>query len=124
MLRIVVEHLADTTILHCSGRIVAGPEAESLKDAVAREVDKRQVIIDVEKVDAIDARGLGLLVFLQTLGYALGFDLQFTNPPPRVREVLDLTRLDSVLDIWRSEGTGEASGVHALALFMPGASPS
>lgn len=115
MLRIVAEHMADTTILHCFGRIVAGAEADSLKDAVAREADKRLVMVDLGGVGAIDARGLGLLVFLQTLGYALGFELQFRNPAPRVCEVLDLTRLDYVLDIACSEDAGEPISEHATA---------
>lgn len=112
MLRIVTEHLEDTAVLSCFGRIVAGPEAESLKDAVAREADKRLVMVDLAQVDAIDARGLGLLVFVQTLGYALGFDLVFTRPTPRVQELLDLTRLDSVLEITRSAGAGNRIGKH------------
>lgn len=113
MLRIITEHLADTAILNCYGRIVAGLEAESLKDAVACQADKRLVIVDLARVDAIDARGLGLLVFLQTLGYALGFNLQFTNPAPRVRAVLDLMRLDSVLEISPSPGAGAPVRQHA-----------
>lgn len=115
MLQIVIEHLSDTVILHCFGRIVAGPEADFLKDAVAREADKRQVIVDLARVDAIDARGLGLLVFLQTLGCALGYELGLTNPTPRVREVLDLTRLDFVLDVSHAEGAKEAISEHAAA---------
>lgn len=115
MLRIVREHLADTAILQCFGRIVAGPEAEALKDAVACAADKSQVILDLAAVEAIDARGLGLLVFLQTLGCALGYELELVNPAPRVREVLTLTRLDFVLDISHSEGAGEPISEHAAA---------
>ena len=115
MLRIVREHLADTVILQCFGRIVAGPEAEALKEAVACEADKRQVILDLAGVEAIDARGLGLLVFLQTLGCALGYELELVNPAPRVREVLDLTRLDFVLDISHAETAGEPTSEHAAA---------
>lgn len=115
MLRIVTEHLADATILRCFGRVVAGVEAESLKDAVASEAEKRLVVVDLAGVDAIDARGLGLLVFLQTLGYALGFDLQFKNPVPRVRDVLDMTRLNSVLEITSSESAEEPISEHAAA---------
>lgn len=115
MLRIVREHLADTVILRCFGRIVAGPEAESLKDAVACEADKRQVILDLAGVEAIDARGLGLLVFLQTLGSALGFDLEVANPSPRVRELLGLTRLDSLLNISHLQRAGEPMKEHAAA---------
>jgi anti-anti-sigma factor len=115
MLRIIREHLADTVILQCFGRIVAGAEAEALKDAVACEADNRQVILDLAGVDAIDARGLGLLVFLQTLGCALGYELELVNPAPHVREVLELTRLDFVLDISHSEGAGESLSEHSAA---------
>ena len=59
MLRIVTEHTADATVLHCFGRIVAGGEVEILKGAVACEADNRLVILDLAGVDAIDARGLG-----------------------------------------------------------------
>lgn len=113
MLRIITEHLADATILRLFGRIVAGTEAESLKDAVACEADKRLVMVDLAGVEIIDARGLGLLVFLQTLSYALGFELELTNPAPRVCEVLDLTRLDSVLEIPGPKGVGEPISEHA-----------
>lgn len=113
MLRIIAEHVADTTTLRCFGRIVAGAEADSLKDAVACEADKSIVVLDLSGVEAIDARSLGLFVFLRTLGYALGFELQFTNPAPRVREVLDLTRLDSLLELPHSEGAGARISEHA-----------
>lgn len=115
MLRIISEHLEETVILHCFGRIVAGAEAEALKDAVACEADNREVILDLAGVEAIDARGLGLLVFLQTLGCALGYELELVNPAPRVREVLDLTRLDFVLDISHSESAEEPMSEHSAA---------
>jgi anti-anti-sigma factor len=115
MLRIVAEHTADAAVLHCSGRIVAGSEVDILKDAVACEADKRLVMLDLAGVDAIDAHGLGLLAFLQTLGYALGFELELMNLTPRVEELLNLTRLDSVLEVARPERTGERSTAHAAA---------
>ena len=46
----------------------------------------------------MDAAGLGLLIFLQKKGYAVGFELQLTNPTRHVRELLRLTRLDSVFE--------------------------
>jgi anti-anti-sigma factor len=73
---------------------------------VVGEADKRSVMIDLAGVDIIDAAGLGLFAFLHSLGYALGFELQLTNPTFRICELLELTRLDSVLDISRSEGVG------------------
>jgi anti-anti-sigma factor len=115
MLRITTEHFADTALLHCFGRIVAGTEVESLKDAVAREADKRLVVVDLAGVDAIDARGLGLLVFLQALGCALGFELEFANPTSRVGQLLDLTRLNSILEVVNSKTAEGNISAHATA---------
>jgi anti-sigma B factor antagonist len=115
MLRISTEHLPDTAILRCYGRIVAGTEAESFKETVACEANKRLVMVDLAGVTAIDARGLGVLVFLQTLGYALGFALELANPTRRVWEVLDLTRLTSVLEISQTEAREKDLSGHAAA---------
>lgn len=115
MLRITTEHLADTAILHCFGRIVAGTEVESLKDSVAQQAEKRLVVVDLAGVDAVDARGLGLLLFLQALGCALGFEVEFANPTSRVGQLLDLTRLDSVLEISNSQRTEGKFSAHVSA---------
>jgi anti-sigma B factor antagonist len=98
MLQVAVEHSADTAILHCVGRIVAGDEADVLKAAVMCQASRRVVLLDLAGVETVDAAGLGLLIFLQTTGCAVGFELQLTNPTRRVRELLELTRLDSVLE--------------------------
>lgn len=103
MLRIVVEHSMGSAVLCCFGRIIAGKEALSLRDAVMCQVDKRSVVLDLAGVEFIDAAGLGLLVFLHTLAAAVGFDLQILNPIHRVAKLLELTRLDSVLEIRLSD---------------------
>jgi anti-anti-sigma factor len=103
MLRIVVEQSMDSALLRCSGRLVAGKEVLRLREAVMCQAEKRSVQLDLAGVEAIDAAGLGLLVSLHTLGWALGFGFQVRNPVPRVRSLLKLTRLESVLDIHPSD---------------------
>jgi anti-anti-sigma factor len=99
MLQIVVEQSMDSALLHCSGRLVAGKEVSRLREAVVCQVEKRSVQLDLAGVEGIDAAGLGLLVSLHTLGCVVGFELQVRNPVRRVRKLLELTRLDSVLGI-------------------------
>ena len=99
MLQVVVEHSADTVILRCVGRIVAGDEAHVLQDAVANQADKRVVLLDLAGVTGIDAAGLGLLLFLQILSCVAGFDLKLLCPSARVREMLEIAHLDSVFEI-------------------------
>jgi len=99
MLQIVVERSMDSALLCCSGRLVAGEEVLRLREAVMCHADKRSVELDLVGVETIDAAGLGLLVSLHTLGCLVGFELQVRNPVRRVRSLLKLTRLESVLEI-------------------------
>jgi len=103
MLHIVVEQSMDSALLRCSGRLVAGKEVLRLREAVMCQADKRSVQLDLAGVEAIDAAGLGLLVSLHTLAWVVGFGFQVWNPVPRVRSLLKLTRLESVLDIHPSD---------------------
>ena len=105
MLQIAVERSMDSALLRCSGRLVAGDGVLRLREAVLCQADKRSVQLDLLGVEIIDAAGLGLLVFFHTLGCVAGFELQLRNPVRRVRELLKLTGLDSVLEI---QATDEA----------------
>lgn len=99
MLQIVVEHYMDSALLRCSGRLVVGEEVLRLREAVMCQADKRSVQLDLAGVETIDAAGLGLLVSLHTVGCVVGFELQVRNPVRRVRALLNLTGLESVLEI-------------------------
>lgn len=99
MLQILVERSLDSALLRCSGRLVAGEEILRLREAVICEADKCRVQLDIAEVEAIDAAGLGVLVSLYTLGCVVGFEFQVRNPIRRVRKLLELTRLDSVLGV-------------------------
>ncbi len=101
MLNVTVQTLGDVAILHCHGRIVRGQETAILCATVQQH--GRDVILDLRKVDAIDAAGVGALVSLQ----AAGIYLRLMAPSEQVREVLRLTKLESVFEICESESIGE-----------------
>jgi anti-anti-sigma factor len=99
MLTIDIERKGNTTRVWCVGRIVVGKELSKLRDAVLCELDQQTIMLDLAAVEAIDAGGLGLLVFLHTCAYGLGTELKLRNPTLRVAELLRLTNLDSVFGI-------------------------
>ncbi len=101
MLTITIEKFAETAILHCQGRIVRGDETSILCSALRQKAGS--VILDLTEVDAIDAAGIGALVSLQ----AAGVYLMLMNPTPRVREILTITKLDSVFEIVESQPAAE-----------------
>lgn len=93
MLNVTIENFAETAILHCAGRIVRGHETALLCAAVRQH--GRNIILDLEKTDAIDAAGVGALILL----HAAGVYLRLINPSKAVRDVLRLTHLDSIFEI-------------------------
>ena len=118
MLRVTIQKLGDLAILHCQGRIVRGQETSVLCAAVRQ--NGRNVLLDLRKVDGIDAGGLGLLVSLR----AAGFRLKLMEPTAHVRRILSLTKLDSIFEICESESADEMLGNVEVdrfaAIFQPG----
>jgi anti-anti-sigma regulatory factor len=96
MLSVTVEDLGEFVVLGCVGRIVRGHEA-GLLCAVLRHYE-RTVLLDLAKVEAIDAAGIGALISLQ----AAGIYLRLMDPSKEVREILRLTKVDSMLEICES----------------------
>jgi anti-anti-sigma factor len=93
VLNVTVEKFPETVILHCVGRIVRGNETALLCAAVSQH--GRDIILDLEKTDAIDAAGVGALISL----HAAGVYLRLINPSKAICEVLRLTHLDSIFEI-------------------------
>src|SRR5215475_9851440 len=99
MLNVTVERTSGVVILKCRGRIVRGDETTILCAAIRQQ--ERELILDLGEVTAIDAGGIGALVSLQ----AAGFYLRLAHPSAVVRDVLRLTKLDSVFEILEPEAT-------------------
>src|ERR1700676_1436679 len=58
MLKITVQKLGDTSVLRCHGRIVAGDAGSILRKAVLSQRHARMLVIDLARVERIDAGGL------------------------------------------------------------------
>jgi anti-anti-sigma factor len=103
----------DVVIVYCQGRIVYRDEAAALSHLVCEVLENGgKVVLDLSGVTSIDSAGIGELAFLYTRAQSLRADLKCASPSPLVRELLDLTNLDSVLEIHPNVG-------EALAAFQP-----
>jgi anti-anti-sigma factor len=97
VLKVAIQKLGGVAILRCQGSIVRGQETAILCAAVQQ--NGQDVMLDLRKVDAIDAGGIGALVSLR----AAGTYLKLMDPTARVLEILRLTKLDSIFEICESE---------------------
>lgn len=102
MLNIRIDKVSGVVTLKCSGRIVRGDETTILCAAIHQQ--ERELNLDLTDVTTIDAGGIGALVSLQ----AAGIYLRLAHPSRAVREVLRLTKLDSVLEILEPEEPGQS----------------
>lgn len=90
----------DVVIVHCHGRIVYRDEVVALSRLVAEVLDhSRKLVLDLSGVSSMDSAGLGELALLHTWAQGKNAVLKCAAPNSLVRTLLDLTNLDSVLDI-------------------------
>lgn len=98
MLRVDIQSAPAAVKLLCTGRIVLGVEAETLR-CIATGRTERCLILDLRGVHAIDAAGLGLLAELHCWAQERNSLLTIANPSRRVRRLLALTQLQPALQM-------------------------
>jgi anti-anti-sigma factor len=91
----------DVFIVHCQGRIVYRDEAAVLARVVGEVLQQaKKLVLDLSGVTSIDSAGIGELALLQTWSQARNGNLKCAGASPLVAELLELTNLDSVLEIY------------------------
>jgi anti-sigma B factor antagonist len=98
MLKITVQKLGDTSVLRCHGRIVAGDAGSILRSAVLSQRQTTMLVIDLARVERIDAGGLGLLLGLRESARSNAIMFKLMNATKRVEEILELTHLRHVFE--------------------------
>jgi anti-sigma B factor antagonist len=102
-LSLETRHQADIIIVHCQGRIVYRDEAAALSRVVGDVMSQaRKIVLDLSGVSSLDSAGIGELALLYTWAQKENVDFKVAGPNNLVRTLLDLTRLDSVLEIHSS----------------------
>lgn len=93
------------TILKLNGRLVAGEETTILRDRI-RDLGAEGVtnaVLDLEQVEYIDSTGLGGMVICFTTLRKAGGALKLLNLNRRNIELLLLTKLSTVFEVFRDE---------------------
>jgi anti-sigma B factor antagonist len=92
------------TVTKCTGRIVGGEESAPLLQQVAGLVPgEPYIVLNLEAVEFLDSSALGLLVRLRSRAQNAGGDVKLCALPPRVTEILRVTKLHTIFDIQASE---------------------
>jgi anti-anti-sigma factor len=90
----------EVIVVHCQGRIVYRDEAAALSRLVGDILQGgSRLVLELSGVTSMDSAGIGELALIQTWAVERKADLKCAGPNTIVRGLLDLTNLDSVLDV-------------------------
>ena len=98
MLKVQTRNLGNVAVVCLQGRIVNG-ETASLREVVDSQMNASAVVLDLARVSTIDASGLGLMLALRKQTEAKGVGLKLMNVSEFVKQVFEITRLDTVFEV-------------------------
>ncbi len=103
-LRMSTRTFEGVMLIDCSGRLIFGEESASLRETVKKLLaTNSKIVLNLGEVNSIDSGGLGTLVSLYTSARNAGGALKLANLSNRVGDLLHLTKLHSVFEIFKSE---------------------
>ncbi|HLN93570.1 MAG TPA: STAS domain-containing protein, partial [Thermoanaerobaculia bacterium] len=98
-------------ILDLKGKITIGSGDVQLRDTINRLVEegKKNILINMQEVTTIDSSGIGELVGCYTSVTNKGGKLKLLHLPPKITDVLTVTQLITVFDVYESESEALAT---------------
>ena len=104
-LKMTERMLDGVSVLDLEGRIVLGEESSALRERVKNLLgqDHKKIVLNMGNVSYIDSAGLGALVASYTSAKNQGAILKLVNLGAKFREVLQVTKLLTVFEVYDSE---------------------
>jgi len=104
-MKVKTRQVDGVTILDLSGRITLGEGSVTLRDSVRDLVAKgtKHILLNLGDISYIDSSGIGELVSAFTSVKNSGGELKLLNLTKKVHDLLQITKLYTVFDIWDSE---------------------
>jgi anti-anti-sigma factor len=93
-----VQQLGDAIVLGCKGRIVFGNAYSTLRNAVRSQGQTGRLILDLARVDRIDAGGLGVLLSVREWVRSGAVRFKLMNFTRNVEQILELTDLQRIFE--------------------------
>jgi anti-sigma B factor antagonist len=92
------------TIVSGQGRIVFGEESTELRDVLKKLLTTtKQIVLNLSGVSYIDSGGLGMLVGAYSSARSAGADIKLAGLGQRLRDVLQITKLVTVFEVYDNE---------------------
>jgi len=104
-------HRDGVTILDVAGKITIGAGEINLRNAVQDALNSgaNAILLNLQRVSTVDSSGVGELVSAYTTVAHRGGKLKLAMLPPKVQDVLLITQLLTVFEVFDDEASAVAS---------------
>ena len=104
-MRITTRQINDVTILDLNGKITICTGDIALRQALSEALvaAARNLLVNMARVTMIDSSGIGELVSGYTTTANHGGRLKLCSLPPKVSDILEITQLITVFEVFDSE---------------------
>jgi anti-sigma B factor antagonist len=104
-MRMVERRVDDVTILQLIGRLELEDGDTTLRDAINALVaeGRAKIVLDLKEVTRLDSAGIGMLVSKLLTARRGGGNLKLLNPTARTDRLMEITKLNTIFEIFRDE---------------------
>jgi anti-sigma B factor antagonist len=101
----------DVEIISLQGKITIGSGDTQLREVITNAVNagKNKILLDLSGVTTIDSSGIGELVGSYTTATNRGGKLKLLHLPAKLNELLHVTQLITVFEVYENEAEAIAS---------------
>jgi anti-sigma B factor antagonist len=103
--KLTVRQVGDVTVIDAEGRITLGEGSSSFRDTIRDLASKgdKKLLLNLADVSYIDSSGIGELVSAFTTVTNHGGQLKLLHLTKRVQDLLQITKLYTVFEVFDSE---------------------
>jgi anti-sigma B factor antagonist len=98
-LTVHIERSPEAALVRCHGELVAGVTEILYREVRPLIPDTKRITLDFKALTYLDSMGIGTVIRLYVSAKSGGCRLELANIGPRVRQVLGITNLLSVLTV-------------------------
>ena len=104
-MKIATRYYGPVAIMDLSGKLTLGKGDVALRGRLLELLDEgiRNIIINLQELKVMDSSGLGELIRCRTTCSQHGAELKLLNLTPKVYNLLEVTRLIGVFEIYTDE---------------------
>ncbi len=104
-LKIAIRDAGEVKILELDGRLTLGEDSTSFRENVRTLVraGKKKIVLNLTNLSYIDSSGIAMLVASCQIAHSHGATLKLANLGPKVKDMLTMTKLTPVFEIYDNE---------------------